>query len=477
MSYVRTLAVAFSALLAVGCGDELEFADSPAAGPPAGQYPLRSDYLVVGKTGLDGTPRQWPAAGFPPMTSARMPSATPDRELAEDIRKQLGRTVLDPASRLTPAQTGSIANLLDEAFGSPAAPRVRLPDWNGVVTDAVARPEPKKGVFKNLKSIAAALKRWKPAAAKADWESATAARAALKLDDDTLARGASHYRRWCIQCHGVSGAGDGAHAVRLAAMPRDYRQGVFKFVTAYPNPNQPKKGAGAAGKPLRDDLKRTIRSGIDGSMMPAFPSLSESQLDDLVSYVIHLSVRGETEFATMNKAMNPTEEDPDFAGMELRWLFDQNLMWVLHNWGVAQESRIPIPPENTPTPAARLASAARGALNYNTFGCAACHANYGREQQLKWDLWGGVVQPRNLVLGVYRGGRRGEDLYARVYAGIYPSGMPNHIDKLAGSPSDPDQPDKIWDLVHFLQALADPADRVRVRDLVRKTDPTFTIDP
>ena len=34
----------------------------------------------------------------------------------------------------------------------------------------------------------------------------------------------------------------------------------------------------------------------------AFPTLTDTELDDLVSYVIHLSLRGETEFATMTRA-------------------------------------------------------------------------------------------------------------------------------------------------------------------------------
>ena len=436
--------------------------------------------MVVGKTGLDGAPKKWPSAGFPAMKSARLPAATPDRDLAADIRNQLGRTVLDPASKLSATQSATITALLERDFGTPAEPRVRVPDWNEVTIDAVYRPEPSKRVIGNLKAAAAALKKWKPAPVKADWDSRrTRTNAQLNLADDggDVEWLAARYRRWCVQCR-THRAGDGAHAIELAAMPRDYRQGIFKFVTAFPAPGgQQKKGGGPGGKPRREDLKRTIRNGLDGSMMPAFPALSDSELDDLVSYVIHLSVRGETEFATMNKAMNPTEDDPEvIEGAELRWIFDQNLMWVLHNWSVAQRSQLPIPPENTPTTAARLASAARGAQNYTTFGCAACHANYGREPQLKWDLWGGVAQPRNLVLGVYRGGRRGEDLYARIYGGIYPSGMPAHYDRLAGGTSDPDQPDKIWDLVHFLQALSDPYDRDRVRDLVRKTDPAFNIE-
>jgi len=276
------------------------------------------------------------------------------------------------------------------------------------------------------------------------------------------------YRRWCMQCHGPTGAGDGAHAIELAANPRDYRQGIFKFVTAFPKPDpkQPKKGLGPSGKPRRDDLKRTVRKGLDGSMMPAFPTLTEQELDDLISYVIHLSVRGETEIATMTKAMQPTEDDPDFTGPELRWLFEQNLMWVLHNWGVAAKSPIPIPPENAASADARLLSAFRGYKLYNSaeFGCASCHVNYGREPQLKWDLWGTVVQPRNLALGVYRGGRRGEDLYARLYGGIHPSGMTAFQNTLATGPSYPDRPDKIWNVVHFLQALSDPYGREKLQN-------------
>jgi mono/diheme cytochrome c family protein len=485
MRHPRILVLALIIFLGMGCGDSSlpEFLDEPPSVASAGRYAPRNDFLIVGKTGLDGAPRAWPSSGFPPMTSARMPNATPDRELAEDIRKQLGRTVLDPATRLEPAQAELIGKLLDRHFGTPAEPRVHIPGWDVIKVDALFRTDSAK-LFKNLKAAATELKRWKVAPVKADWDSANAARERLKLDDETLARGSVLYRRWCMQCHGPTGAGDGAHAIQLAAMPRDYRQGLFKFTTSFQVPGEAKQGTGTknllrpAGKPLRDDLKRVIRRGIDGSMMPAFPTLTDAEVEDLVSYVIHLSVRGETEFATISKVMNPTEDDPPFdSAMPVRWLFDQNLMWVLLNWSLAQDNAIPIPPENTPNAEARLVSAARGAQRFTEFGCAGCHTNYGREQQLKWDLWGGVVQPRNLVLGVYRGGRRGEDLYARIYGGIYPSGMPAHYDRLAGGTSDPDQPDRIWDIVHFLQALSDPADRIRVRDRVRKKDATFNIEP
>jgi hypothetical protein len=76
------------------------------------------------------------------------------------------------------------------------------------------------------------------------------------------------------------------------------------------------------------------------------------------------------------------------------------------------------------------------------------------------------VQPRNLTLGVFRGGRRGEDLYARIYGGIHPSGMTAFQSALKTGPSYPDRPDKIWNVVHFVQALADPYARQRLQDPV-----------
>jgi hypothetical protein len=254
-------------------------------------------------------------------------------------------------------------------------------------------------------------------------------------------------------------------------MPRDYRQGIFKFVTASPVPGSLEGFPTPSGKPRREDLKRTIRIGLDGSMMPAFSTLPESDLEDLVSYMIHLSIRGESEYATMRRVIlaekEPRNDDPaEYNAVELRWLLLRNVLVVLDNWGVAARSPITVPPEFAKTDDDRLLSAYRGYKFYNSaeFGCAACHINFGREPALKWDLWGTVVQPRNLMIGIYRGGRRGIDLYARIYGGIYPSGMTGFHTTLKTGPSYPDQPDKIWNVVHFLQALADPYERQKLKD-------------
>jgi mono/diheme cytochrome c family protein len=446
------------ALLAAGCGNGEPIDAAPAA-PAAARYPVRTDLMAVGNL---GAPPRWYSAGYPPLRSLRLAPNTPDPEFVEKLRPLLTKDVLDPVAGLSDAQRDDIGRLLDQAFGTPAGPSVRIPTKDELAamkademfSDGLPRGKTAKGVMEETRVAA------------------EAAKAELGLDDDSLARGGVVYRRWCVQCHGATGGGDGANAVAAAAMPRDYRQGVFKFVTASPTSAVTRRGE--RGKPRKDDLKRTVRNGLDGSMMPPFPNIPDRDLDDLIGYVVHLSVRGETEFEVMAKAIKGDDDLPEgFTGKELEKLFASKLLTVLMNWHKAAESPVPVPPENCPTEADRIESAVRGSRAFLTAGCAGCHVNFGREPQLKYDLWGTVVQPRNLVLGVYRGGRRGEDLYARIYGGIYPSGMNEHKQLLAANPPAAGTPDFIWNIVHFLQALADP----RLRQLVQLKDPAVKIEP
>jgi mono/diheme cytochrome c family protein len=439
MHFIRTLGLAATAcVLFAGCGR----APIPTDQPPAllaaeARYPVRSDLMLV-RPDL-GAPPNWPPAGFPPLRIAKLGPKAPDLQFVALLAPKMQGNqpaILDPDAGLTGTQRDDIGRVLDALFGTPAAPAIRVP------TD--------REKFK----------------AK-DVDEGTAAKEALRLDDAALARGGVLYRRWCLQCHGPSGAGDGAHAIRMGAMPRDYRRGLFKFVTCFPT-STPR--AGELGKARREDLNRTIRNGLDGSMMPPFSQLSEQEIDDLTSYVMHLSVRGEAEFEAIIRTIKPRDDDPDFSKEFAEQVAGEKLLVTLGNWKRAEDAPIPIPPESTPTEADRLVSAVRG---YRSFmgTCAGCHQDFGRAEQLKFDLWGTVVQPRNLTLGVYRGGRRGEDLYCRVYAGIYPATMPDSKAKADGAK--PGEPDGVWDVVHFLQMLGDP----RGRKQLVLFDPSIKLEP
>ena len=92
------------------------------------------------------------------------------------------------------------------------------------------------------------------------------------------------YSRYCVQCHGVNGDGNGVAATYMIPKPRNYQMGIFKFTsTSY------------GSKPLREDLLRTVRRGVRGTSMPAFPLLPPKDLEAVVDYVQSLTRRGELE--------------------------------------------------------------------------------------------------------------------------------------------------------------------------------------
>jgi mono/diheme cytochrome c family protein len=115
-----------------------------------------------------------------------------------------------------------------------------------------------------------------------------------------LHKGGLLYRRHCLHCHGVTGNGRGPTAPWVNPHPRDYRQGIFKFVST-------DKDKADSQKPSREDLLRVLSQGVEGTSMPAFGAISgstfgvlpEEELNALVSYVIHLSIRGQVEYELM----------------------------------------------------------------------------------------------------------------------------------------------------------------------------------
>ena len=382
------------------------------------QFPVRKDYLVDKMP--EAAPAHWFTPGYPPLRTLALPDQTPDKDLLEGLTaEQKKRNVLDVVKGLPPTDRRDFEKVMAQIFGTPTAPRIMLPTDPKAMAEAELTGKDKALI-----------------------PQAEAAKTALGLDDATLARGSGVYRRWCMHCHGPTGGADGSNAPQLQPLPRDYRQGVFKFVTSSPE---------AAGRPLKSDLKRTIRRGLDGSMMVPFTQLTDAELDDVASYVIFLSVRGESEYQAMKIVIKYND---DFVSVVNE--VTVQLLKILAAWGKAQGLAITVPPENVTTNEERLASAMRGMAAFNEAGCAACHANYGRTQVLKYDAWGGVTQPRNLTLGVFRGGRKGEDLYTRLYCGIAGAGMPAHKQLLEKSPPEAGKPDRIWDMVHFIQALGDP---------------------
>jgi len=83
------------------------------------------------------------------------------------------------------------------------------------------------------------------------------------------------YDTYCIGCHGTNGMGNGPASEFLNPQPRNFVNGQFKFFYF-----------GEPG-PLPSDasLEVTIKNGIAGSAMPAFPLLPDQEVQDVIVYI------------------------------------------------------------------------------------------------------------------------------------------------------------------------------------------------
>jgi mono/diheme cytochrome c family protein len=291
------------------------------------------------------------------------------------------------------------------------------------------------------------------------------------------AGGYAIYRRNCLHCHGVTGAGDGPTAPFLFPTPRDYRPGIFKF-TSTPS----------GDPPHRDDLRRTITYGVHGTSMPAFESLlTSAEIAEVIEYVIFLSMRGQTEIALIDAANNASESDADPVPEDQ---VKEAAEGVFRKWNDAQAKVVhPSIARTPPTPESIL----RGRDIFLQADCKDCHgrlavgdgsnfvsqdvfnevvfggnpserpariAELPDDVRKLWmttrDGWGNPIRPANLNVGVYKGGRRPIDLYWRIAKGINGAQMPAHYHPETFN----DQ--KIWDLVNFVLTL--PYERRLLRD-------------
>ncbi len=361
------------------------------------KYPPRKDLLVQAYTEKD-IPAPEPLGQLDSFVAA--------------LKTKKGADTVDPAD-LPSEPRGELREALDEAFGTPA----------------------------------------RPAAEGVDEEVA----AALKLEPEAMARGSVLYRRHCVHCHGLTGDGRGPTAPWVHPHPRDYRRGVFKFAStrAGLDPNSVAEPYG--NRAGRDDLLRTLREGVEGTSMPNFRILADQELEDLVSYVIHLSLRGEVEFRVLAALSQQEKEDPS-SSLDVARSFRTALRSAANNWGNAQKPDARITPKDYPYANAseeevRL-SVRRGFdvfRNAKEGACLGCHTDYGRNAGFLYDAWGTLTRPVNLTTGVYRGGRRPVDIYYRIQGGILASNMPTANTDVTGNPQ------KIWDLVNFVKALPYPA--------------------
>lgn len=245
-----------------------------------------------------------------------------------------------------------------------------------------------------------------------------------------LAQGQAVYQERCVQCHGVSGDGNGPSGRYMYPRPRDYRKGIFKFTsTPY------------GYRPLRDDLVRTVKQGIRGTSMPAFHLLPDADIEAVVDYVVVLTRRGELEQQLIGLAETEEAVDEELVTEDL-------VPSVLTRWTEAENAEV-LPA--TPQPRLTPAHVERGKQAFLTKGCSKCHGEDGRGQTADnrgADAWGFQTRAADLTSGMLHGGNRPLDVYRRIYNGINGTPMPSFSNVLKS------EPDTVWDLVAYVLSVS-----------------------
>jgi mono/diheme cytochrome c family protein len=210
-------------------------------------------------------------------------------------------------------------------------------------------------------------------------------------------KGKAVYEQYCALCHGEQGDGKGPYGQDTTPVPRDFRQGTFKW-----------RSTPSGSLPTDADLEHTLVNGLFGTSMSSFAtSLTHQQRLDVIAYIKTFSPR----FAS---------EKP--------------------------QAPITIPPE----PPYTAESVARGAALYIKMNCAQCHGDEGQGDGPSaddlTDDWGNPIVPYDLTDGHIKCGDKGADIYRVFIAGLNGTPMPAFADAI--SPTD------AWDLVHFIQSLS-----------------------
>jgi mono/diheme cytochrome c family protein len=211
------------------------------------------------------------------------------------------------------------------------------------------------------------------------------------------------YAEYCLPCHGLDGAGDGQLAYLLYPKPRDLTSGLFKL-----------RSTMDGQLPSDEDLFRTIRSGMQGTSMPAFKFLGDDKIRKIVDYI--------------------KEFDPGFKN-EPREQID-----------------VPDPMPFSP----RLVTI--GEKTYTELGCHRCHGDTGAGDgpsagDLK-DAWGYPIYVRDFTRGNYIGGYEPVDLYLRFVSGMSGTPMPSYQSSLGFiADTEEELQEMLWGLIHYVKEL------------------------
>jgi cytochrome c len=206
------------------------------------------------------------------------------------------------------------------------------------------------------------------------------------------------YLKYCSQCHGEKGDGEGYAAAHLRPRPRNFTTGKFKIRTT---------PTGAL--PMHQDLVNIIRRGMPYTSMPAWPSLTDQEVSDIAYFITTFSA--------------------DFTNADK----------------VPAAISLPSAPKSTNE------SIALGKKLYVDNGCVKCHGTLGRgdgpSAPTLMDDWGHPIRPADLAqVWTLRGGGSREDIFRTLSTGLNGTPMPSFVEAL--------QPEQRWAIADYITSLS-----------------------
>lgn len=210
--------------------------------------------------------------------------------------------------------------------------------------------------------------------------------------------GKALYLKYCSQCHGDTGDGEGYATPHVLPKPRNFTSGKFKV-----------RSTPTGALPTHQDLVSIIRRGMPYTSMPAWPNLADADVSNLAYFIKTFSA--------------------DFANPEI------------------QPQPVPLPG----APGMTEESVASGKKLYEETGCIRCHGTLGRGDgpsapTLK-DDWGYPVRAANLAQSwTFRGGSSREDIFRTMTTGFNGTPMPGFLDALT--------PEQRWAITDYIVSLS-----------------------
>ncbi len=206
------------------------------------------------------------------------------------------------------------------------------------------------------------------------------------------------YAKYCSQCHGDKGDGEGYAAVHLRPRPRNFTSGKFKVRTT---PN--------GALPTHQDLVNIIRHGMPYSSMPAWPNFSDQEVSDLAYFI--------------------TTFNPEFSNKD----------------------NVPKPIALPSAPRSSKESIEQGKKLYEDTGCVRCHGPLGRgdgpSAPTLTDDFGRPIRAADLAQNwTFRGGSTREDIFRTMSTGFNGTPMPSFADALT--------PEQRWAITDFIVSLS-----------------------